>query len=467
MEIIQPIGDILLQFVEKVFGHFNKSLGEEFDFCRFEDALTAELNALGCEILKSALEALDEYLLEHPMERDGWKVLRGPEPKSILTNLGEVVYNRRYYKNQETGKHRYIVDHISGIGPREHVAPSLKATLVARAVKMPYSMAAEGTLVTKQTVHNVLKKIKVENEEINNELTEKKVVKTLYIEADEDHVALQNGKKLILPIVYIHEGWRQENTRRRLINPFYISGEEDTEELWYSALDYIYNHYDFEQIEQIFIGGDGASWIKKGTTIINKSHYVLDRFHLIKYLKRASLRDDDVFNTLQELVYECNWDVLNKVLVALIEGAQSEQDKEKVKKCLQYIKNNRDGIEAYKKFPEILGVSAEGHVSHILADRISSRPKGWSIIGVNIIAKLRTLLANGVDIRKIVMQGLKHNDKNLKDEPKEKHKYQKTKKERGFKEKYGDYFGGSMPSLRGTNSSLTKALRSLAWANGF
>ena len=291
------------------------------------------------------------------------------------------------------------MDYISGIAAYERVAPSLKATLAARAAEMSYRKAAEGTPVTKQTVHNILKNLSLENEEIKREPSEKKELKTIYVEADEDHVALQNGKRTILPLIYVHEGWHKENGRRSLINPFYISGLESPEELWFLTLDYIYNHYDFDKIEQIFIGGDGARWIRNATTIIPKSKYVLDRFHLVRYLRRASLGNNDVFNSLLGLVKDCDLDRLQTVLKALIESVDDEKDRKKVKDCLSYVKNNWDGIEVYKKHADKLcGVSAEGHVSHVLADRVSSRPKGWSKACLDKIARLRTLFANGVDV---------------------------------------------------------------------
>lgn len=37
----------------------------------------------------------------------------------------------------------------------------------------------------------------------------------------------------------------------------------------------------------------------------------------------------------------------------------------------------------------VQGCSAEGHVSHILSDRLSSRPKGWSKTGADRMSKLR------------------------------------------------------------------------------
>jgi len=459
MNSIQLLGTDLLHFTEKIFALFYDSFGEGFDLGSFEDRLITELQDLGCEILKRILEVLDEYFLEHPLERENWRVLRGPEPKTILTNLGEVVYNRRYYKNAVTGAYCHIVDYVCGIAPHEHVAPGLKAKIAAKAAEMPYRKAAEDTPVTKQTVHNILKKLRIENDQVD--LPAKKVVKTLYIEADEDHVALQNGKSLILPIIYVHEGWIQENSRRKLINPFYLSKVEDTEELWYQILDYIYNHYDFEKLEEIFIGGDGAGWIRKGLTIIPKTHYVLDRFHLRKYLRKASLGNNEAFKTLVELTNDCNWDTLFKVLTALKEAGETKQQKQRVKECLRYVQNNWDGIENYKKYAnKLCGVSAEGHVSHILADRISSRPKGWCKVCVDKIAKLRVLLANGIDIRKYIMNKLKMN---IRLEEKElvggeTNQYQRVRMQRGAKVKYEKYFNARMPSLAGINNNLDSFL---------
>ena len=45
-------------------------------------------------------------------------------------------------------------------------------------------------------------------------------------------------------------------------------------------------------------------------------------------------------------------------------------------------------------------------MSHVLADRVSSRPKGWSKACLDKIARLRTLLANGVDVKNYVAKKL-------------------------------------------------------------
>lgn len=56
--------------------------------------------------------------------------------------------------------------------------------------------------------------------------------------------------------------------------------------------------------------------------------------------------------------------------------------KESMIKAKIYILNNWEGIQ--KLFgEEKYRCSTEGHISHILSDRLSSRPMGWSVIGAD------------------------------------------------------------------------------------
>lgn len=46
--------------------------------------------------------------------------------------------------------------------------------------------------------------------------------------------------------------------------------------------------------------------------------------------------------------------------------------------------------------------STEGHVSHVLSSRMSSRPMGWSIKGATKMAKLRAYELNGGDMLELI-----------------------------------------------------------------
>ena len=50
----------------------------------------------------------------------------------------------------------------------------------------------------------------------------------------------------------------------------------------------------------------------------------------------------------------------------------------------------------------VKGSSTEGHVSHILSSRMSSRPMGWSRLGAEKMARLRAYWLNGGDMLELV-----------------------------------------------------------------
>ena len=70
---------------------------------------------------------------------------------------------------------------------------------------------------------------------------------------------------------------------------------------------------------------------------------------------------------------------------------------------MNYILNNVEGIKnLYRNKKELHGCSAEGHISHIYSDRMSSRPMGWSTKNVNNMSKLRTSKEDNISTKEIL-----------------------------------------------------------------
>src|SRR5690606_15481658 len=71
---------------------------------------------------------------------------------------------------------------------------------------------------------------------------------------------------------------------------------------------------------------------------------------------------------------------------------------EKIKECQKYLRNNWKAIKIYRE--EACGGSCtEGHVSHVLSSRLSSRPMGWSKKGLKQMAELRAYCYSGGRVR--------------------------------------------------------------------
>ena len=70
-----------------------------------------------------------------------------------------------------------------------------------------------------------------------------------------------------------------------------------------------------------------------------------------------------------------------------------------------YIKNNWKGVrKRIKKEEGVMGSSTEGHISHVLSARMSSRPMGWSRQGADSLAHIRIYWKNGGDMLELVKQ---------------------------------------------------------------
>lgn len=134
---------------------------------------------------------------------------------------------------------------------------------------------------------------------------EKKKVKTLYIDADEDHVALQylehkgdireSQINTVMPwIIYVYEGVEgDEEGSANLINARYFGGvydgPEKTGRLWTEVLDYLNEGYDMDTVNRVYINGAGDTWIHTEEKIILKSKFALDKYYMHKYIIAATV----------------------------------------------------------------------------------------------------------------------------------------------------------------------------------
>jgi hypothetical protein len=383
-------------------------------YVEFERDLDKELRNLGANITKLVLEAMDETVKEDKSLRPGWKVVHKGHKKNILTVFGNVEYSRRYYSNEDTDENAYLVDRIIGVEKHGRIDSTVKANVVDLATELSYGKAAleiEKDIgqygMSRQTVMNILRRTAVPAKKTDGRKKQKRV---LYVEADEDHVSLQFGKQksALAKLVYIHEGIDNRNWRPMLKNARYFAGVYEGRKyykLWEEVWEYIENTYDVDKLERIFVSGDGASWIYKGVEFLPNAVFVLDRYHLTKYINSATVTSEDLRRPIYKGIDELDFKRIEKALKEADKLAETKTHKKAVRDCKRYIKNNWEGIEAYQKYSEdIVGCSAESHVSHILSARLSTRPCGWSKPGVDKMSKLRAAKASGINIRKALYQ---------------------------------------------------------------
>lgn len=417
---IQQFQEKGVKNIEKIFENYSTDLTKVAEMIQ---GVTTNIVELGCSMIAEEWEFYDQALRNHRELRKEWEIIRCDQV-SRLTSLGEVTYKRTYYKNKKTGERRYLLDDLMGFGSKERMTEDAVARILEEAVDSSYrkggdNVSISGNSVSKETVMDKIHPLRFPELKYEGE---KRKVKILYIDADEDHVALQYLEKkgdikfsysnTFMPkLVYVYEGINTENDRHELINVKYFGGgyqgTQGVKELWKEVYDYISDAYDENSLEKIYVNGDGAGWIEKGAEEHAKATFVLDKFHLQKYIISATthLKDsaEDARSEIWEAINGRHKKVAGSIFDRIIDVTESESKKKKVEASKKYIIGHWKAImKGVKNRQDKIHCSAEGHVSHVLSDRMSSRPLGWSVIGADKMARLRVYKKNGEDMLKLV-----------------------------------------------------------------
>ena len=312
----------------------------------------------GRKIYQECLKEIEENIRQSEFRKKNYYVEHKADQRTLLTTFGNLEIERAYYKPEIGGKSVYLLDKYVGLAPHDKVSLAVKTKFVEEVVETSYQKGGEKAcmtedVVSKQTVKNTIHELEVELEE---EIpVQKKKIKNLHIQADED--------------------------------------------LWLEVQQYIYDNYDTEYLENVYIAGDGAPWIVAGCRVLEKSKFVLDKYHLGKYIHKATTHLDDNQQAAKEFIYgainERDFDGVMRLLQKCYASTDQEYKKKEVTECARYIKNNWLGIMVrIDDGGAVWGCSAEGHISHVLSARESSRPMGWSKKGVDRISCLRVLTRN-------------------------------------------------------------------------
>jgi hypothetical protein len=209
-------------------------------------------------------------------------------------------------------------------------------------------------------------------------------------------------------LVYVYEDVNFDGSRHELKACHFFGGDyTGTKELWQEVFEFIAGSYDEDALEKIYINGDGAEWIKGGAKMHAKAHFVLDRFHMHKYIISATSHLKDSAPDARSEIYRAikgkrKW-AAEAAFDKILNVTESETKKRAVESAKNYILGNWTGImESITAKDKRLQCSAEGHVSHIYADRMSSRPLGWSRLGADKMSRLRIYRQNKGNMLELV-----------------------------------------------------------------
>ncbi len=311
-----------------------------------------------------------------------------------------------------------------GLEKHARISEDAEARILEEAAESSYRKGGINVCIGEQEVskETVMKKLHVLEFPTLEPLEEKRKVSRLYIDADEDHVSLQYLEKkgdirkprtnTVMPkLIYVYEDVDYDGSRHELVHCSFFGGDyagtEETGKLWQEVFGFIKESYDEDTLEKIYINGDGADWIKTGVCMHAKARFVLDRFHMHKYIIAATSHlkatAEDARNEIYRAINGKRKRAAEEAFDKIVEVTESETKAKAVEAAKTYILGNWSGImEAVRAKDKSLQCSAEGHVSHVYSDRMSSRPLGWSRRGADRMARLRIYRQNNGDMLELV-----------------------------------------------------------------
>ena len=417
-------------YLKKYFNNMNytEKNGNFINYYNFINDLDLFNDSFIKDIIKGYFEYIDECFFQSSYRRNFCKSNGFYERKNYVTLFGEINFKRRYYYDKNTKEYFFFTDLFLGLPKRKHFDPFVCAELCDQSTTESYSKAGKiisnkigkrvnnNIVINRATVRNIVLSF---NPECNEELEFRRVEK-LFVMLDEKFIGSQfnEGKDFMVKASVIFEGAKPEykskkkdtsKTRYKLINPHACASIDD--ELLEDTINYIYNNYDVNYIKEINFMGDCAKWIKNfpnshwfNFTSDTKVQFAMDNFHFKQALILLTTKKyQEVCDALLEYVNSNNKHDFN-MLVEQFKDLNPYRT-ETIENKQNYILNNWKERQIYLKNPYIK-CSMESHISHILADLFTARPKAYSKNGLKKLLKLRLLKVNKVNIRQLYLNQL-------------------------------------------------------------
>lgn len=193
-------------------------------------------------------------------------------------------------------------------------------------------------------------------------------------------------------MVTVTEGTQTVGIRRNqtIGKMHFVDEKYSTKALWQSVEGYIEKAYNVEKIENIYIHADGGKWIESGLENFSNVTRVMDGYHFFKELKKISLKypKRNVRVSILNAVAQDKQEKANNYIKELTEEG------DEIIEFGKYLFGNWEAIRNLVPL-EIPGSCIEGQVSHVLSERFSRNPMGWSEKGLGKLSKLRVYRLNG------------------------------------------------------------------------
>lgn len=382
--------------------------------------LKASLNNVVIKTLEMAIPLIDNYFL-NSQHRKNYFYYTKLISRNITTIFGELSFSRYYYTDKSKKNGFFLIDELFNFEKYKFYDPIVRAIFIDRSVNYNANNTSNNTNILldklkeylknkhfndipRQTIYRWIKDWNIPKVEYN--LIEN--VKELYVMVDEKWIHEQirlselseeeKGKRhYIMSKCFVTFANKEtKNKRSTLLNRHVFM--TTSSKPWQDFMNEIYNIYNFEEIDKIYLLSDAGSWILSGKgelKLFQNNEVIVNtcEFHVKEYINRLS-RSKEKRKLLVKYIYEDeDKEAFIKLANEIIDNAKNKEYKLKHK---NYIINHWQTILNMKD--REIKSSMESHISHCIANKFGSRPKGYSKHRIESYLKLEETKQNGINI---------------------------------------------------------------------
>ena len=354
--------------------------------------------------------------------------------RSIKTALGEVIYERHYYKKR-SGGYVFLLDEAMGTAEGcGKVSENLAEQILIECADKSFRKAAEsissqtGQVISRMGVWNVLQgygdRVKEQEkrlEELDGEGTVGQLGSVsspvLFNEFDDVWLNMQRAErrragipaekrrkrigKKPMHIGTAYTGWIQlDDGSYATINKYAYAVFGDSTDFIAMFESLLRQRFDMDSVERHVMNGDGEAWIK---TVAENNDAILqlDPFHRSQAVMRA-VKDKDERKRINDALREKDVEKAIDSVCALISASSDVPTLKKLVDLATYFDNNRDILLPWQERgvampepPEGVFYRNMGTQEHSNCDLLTQRMKhqkgAWSVDGANNMARVLCL----------------------------------------------------------------------------
>lgn len=399
--------------------------------------LLSKLKQVVLQIYQRAVVLIDKMFLDSEYRKKNfYKSTVNPQERTIIKIWGELYFERHYYVDKDKKNGFYFIDKLFGFEEYSTYDEVVRAILIDRSVhdngnksstnynlnlfnlEQHLTQSVTNT-IPRQTIYNWIHKWdipKVEYDYYDNDS------KHLYVMVDEKWIHEQirlsvlseeerKKRHYIMSKCFVaFTGAKTKNNRTTLLDRHIFMTVSDKP--WKDFMNEIYNIYNYENFEEIYLLSDSGAWILSGANelkLFKNNKIILNtcEFHVKEYINRFT-KDRKKRKELSEIIYEDRnkkrfMEVANEIIEKSTNKNKKEQYKNYILKHWKAILNMKD-----RKVKS----SMESHISHCIASTFGSRPKGYSRKRIEKYIKLEEYKQNGINIMDLYLNSYNKDDDN-------------------------------------------------------